>query len=218
MEAVLIEETNRTDGVLVINGREWMEDARGNLKPLANIKPEDKLQDETVRKIIGYAKDLSQQIARFKKHTLADLASFNALLEQEYGQTIGGKKGNTTYMTIDGRQRVVVQFADQITFGPQIHVAKALIDECLTEWSAEARPEIQAIVTRAFNTDKEGQINKSEIFMLLRLDIDDARWLRAMDAIRDSIRIIGTKGYIRFYERENIDDEPVAITIDLAKA
>lgn len=217
MEAVILEPT-RTDGVIVINGREWMEDAKGNLVPLANVKPEDKLQDETVRKIIGFAKDLSAQIARFKRHTVADLASLNAIYEQEYGQTLGGKKGNTTYMTIDGRMRVVVQFADQVTFGPQIHVAKSLIDECLTEWAAEARPEIQAIVTRAFNTDKEGQINKSEIFMLLRLDIADARWQRAMDAIRDSIRVTGSKGYIRFYERENPNDEPVAITIDIAKA
>ena len=217
MEAVILEPT-RTDGVMVINGREWMEDAKGNLVPLANVKPEDKLQDETVRKIIGFAKDLSAQIARFKSHTLADLGSFDALLEQEYGQKIGGKKGNTTYQTVDGRMRVVVQFADQITFGPQIHVAKSLIDECLTEWAAEARPEIQAIVTRAFNTDKEGQINKSEIFMLLRLGIEDTRWQRAMDAIRDSIRVTGSKGYIRFYERENPEDELVAITIDIAKA
>lgn len=217
MEAVILEPT-RTDGVIVINGREWMEDAKGNMVPLANIKAEDKLQDETVRKIIGFAKDLSAQIARFKSHTLADLGSLNAIYEQEYGQTLGGKKGNTTYQTIDGRMRVVVQFADQVTFGPQIHIAKSLIDECLTEWSAEARPEIQAIVTRAFNTDKEGQINKSEIFMLLRLDIADARWQRAMDAIRDSIRVTGSKGYIRFYERENPNDEPVAITIDIAKA
>lgn len=217
MEAVILEQP-RTDGVIVVNGREWMEDAKGNLVPLANIKPEDKLQDETVRKIIGYAKDLSAQIARFKKHTVADLSAFNALLEQEYGQTMGGKKGNTTYQTIDGKMRVVVQFADQVTFGPQIHIAKALIDQCLTEWSAEARPEIQAIVTRAFNTDKEGQINRSEIFMLLRLEIQDERWQRAMDAIRDSIRVVGAKGYIRFYERENPNDEPVAITIDIAKA
>ncbi|MBP1852709.1 DUF3164 family protein [Rhizobium halophytocola] len=217
MNSVIIEE-QPDNGITIVNGREWMEDAKGHLVPLANVKPEDKLQDETVRKIIGFAKSLSAQIARFKKHTIADISAFDALLEQEYGQKIGGKKGNSTYSTIDGRMRVVVQFADQVSFGPQIHIAKALIDECLTEWSADARPEIQSIVTRAFNTDKEGQINKAEIFMLLRLDIDDERWQRAMDAIRDSIRVTGSKGYIRFYERENGDDELHAITIDLAKA
>jgi len=75
-----------------------------------------------------------------------------------------------------------VQVADHIDFGPELQIAKGLDDECLNEWSAEARPESRAIVTRAFNTDKAGQINRSENFMLLRLDISDARWLRTLAA------------------------------------
>ncbi|NSZ48477.1 DUF3164 family protein [Agrobacterium vitis] len=217
MEAVILEDT-RDDGVTVISGREWMENARGDLVPIGNIKPEDKLQDETVRKIMKYAVDLSAQIARFRGHTVADLGAFDAILAQEYGAKIGGKKGNRTYQTIDGKMRVVVQVSDQISFGPQLQIAKGLIDECLTEWSAESRPEIQAIVTRAFNTDKEGQINKAELFMLLRLDIGDQRWQRAMDAIRNSITVTGSKEYVRFYMRQSIEDGWQAVTIDLAKA
>ena len=114
--------------------------------------------------------------------------------------------------------RVQVQVADQIAFGPQLQIAKTLIDECLTEWSADSRPEIQSIVTRAFNTDREGQINKAELFMLLRLEIEDARWNRAMDAIRASIRVTGSKEYVRFYARDKVEDGWTAITIDLAKA
>jgi len=217
MEAVILEET-RADGVTVVNGREFIENAKGDLIPIGKIKPEDKLQDETVRKIMKYAVDLSAQIARFRGHTVADLGAFDALLAQEYGAKIGGAKGNRTYQTIDGKMRVVVQVADQISFGPQLQIAKGLIDECLVEWSAESRPEIQAIVTRAFNTDKEGQINKAELFMLLRLDIEDERWQRAMDAIRNSITVTGSKQYVRFYTRQSIEDGWQAVTIDLAKA
>lgn len=215
MEAVILETT--APGVVMVNGREFMEDAKGNLMPIANVRPEDKLQDETVRKIMGYARSLSAQIARFKGHTVADLGSFDALLEQEYGTKIGGKKGNRTYQTIDGKMKVQVQVSDLISFGPELQIAKTLLDECLTEWSAESRPEIQAIVTRAFNTDKEGQINKSELFMLLRLDIEDERWQRAMEAIRNSITVTGSKEYVRFYERASANDEWHAVTIDLAK-
>lgn len=216
MEAVILEE-NPANGVTIINGREFMEDAKGNLVPVGNIKPEDKLQDETVRKIMKYAVDLSAQIARFRGHTVADLGAFDALLAQEYGAKIGGQKGNRTYQTIDGKMKVQVQVSDQITFGPQLQIAKGLIDACLTEWSEGSRPEIQAIVTRAFNTDKEGQINKSELFMLLRLDISDERWRRAMEAIRNSITVTGSKEYVRFYMRQNIEDSWNAVTIDLAK-
>lgn len=217
MEAVILEKQPEA-GVTMVNGRAYMTDAKGDLVALSNVKAEDKLEDETVRKIISFAVDLSAQITRFRDHTMGDLSALDALLAQEYGAKIGGKKGNKTYQTFDGLMRVQVQVADQISFGPQLQVAKALIDECLNEWSADSRPEIQSIVTRAFNTDKEGQINKSELFMLLRLEIADERWNRAMDAIRASIRVTGSKEYVRFYHRRSIEDGWDAITIDLAKA
>lgn len=220
MESIVIQQqtdTKAAAGITVLNGREFMEDAKGNLVPVANVKPEDKLQDETVRKIMGFARDLSAQIARFKSHTVADLGSFDALLEQEYGGKIGGAKGNRTYQTIDGCMKVMVQVSDQISFGPQLQIAKALIDECIMEWSEGSRDEIRALVMRAFNTEREGQINKADLFMLLRLNIEDGRWKRAIEAIRNSITVTGSKEYVRFYVRDHPKEEWRAITIDLAK-
>ncbi|SFJ32950.1 DUF3164 family protein, partial [Albimonas pacifica] len=71
---------------------------------------------------------------------------------------------------------------------------------------------------RAFNTDKAGQINRAEIFMLLRLDIQDERWLSAMVAIRDAMRVVGSKTYVRCYRRESREGAWQPVTIDLAKA
>lgn len=205
-------------GKVFIGDKQYMPDAKGNLVPVEMIKPAEMLEDETVRTILGYATDLSAQIGRFKQHTFNDLGAFEALLAQEYGATKGGAKGNKTFMTFDGMKMVKVQVADTIDFGAQLQIAKSLIDECLTEWSADSRPEIRAIVTRAFNTDKEGQINRAAIFMLLRLDIGDERWQRAMAAIRDAMRVVGSKIYVRCYERDRLDAEWRAVTIDLAKA
>ncbi|TIV45075.1 MAG: DUF3164 family protein, partial [Mesorhizobium sp.] len=145
-------------------------------------------------------------------------SSFEALLAQDYGATKGGAKGNKTFLTFDGLMKVSVQVADLIDFGAQLQVAKGLIDECLTEWSADSRTEIRSIISRAFNVDKEGQINRAEIFMLLRLDIEDERWKRAMDAIRDAMRVIGSKTYVRCHQRASQDAPWEPITIDLAKA
>ncbi|MER9851222.1 DUF3164 family protein [Mesorhizobium sp. M0106] len=208
----------RATGKVLVGEKAYMPDAKGNLVPVEMIKPSEMLEDETVRTILGYATDLSAQIGRFKEHTFNDLGAFEALLAQEYGATKGGAKGNKTFMTFDGMKMVKVQVADTIDFGAQLQIAKSLIDECLTEWSADSRPEIRAIVTRAFNTDKEGQINRAAIFMLLRLDIGDERWQRAMAAIRDAMRVVGSKIYVRCYERDRLDAEWRAVTIDLAKA
>ncbi|WP_337267085.1 DUF3164 family protein [Oryzifoliimicrobium ureilyticus] len=217
MEAVILEEKPAT-GVVVVTGKNYMPDAKGNLVPVELIKPADKLEDETVRKIMAFAEELSAQIARFRGHTMTDLGEFDALIEQEYGLTKGGAKGNRTYQTFDGLMKVQVQVADFIDFGPQLQVAKKLLDDCLNEWASDSRPEIRAVITKAFNTEKEGQVNRAEIFMLLRLDIEDARWQEAMRAIRDAMRVTGSKEYVRFHKRASITDAWQAVTIDLAKA
>lgn len=206
------------DGIEVVNGKDYMADAKGSLVPVEMIKAETKLEDQTVRKIIGYAAELSDQIARFKGHTFEDLSTLEGLLAEKYGRTKGGAKGNKTFMSHDGLFKVLIQVADHIDFGPQLQIAKELVDECLNEWSAESRPEIRAIVTRAFNTDKAGQINRSEVFMLLRLEIEDGRWKQAMTAIRDAMRVVGSKTYVRCYQRDTFDGPWQAITLDLAKA
>lgn len=206
------------DGRVDVHGKAYMPDARGSLVAIETIKAEDLLEDDTVRKIIGFAIALSEQVTRFKAHVFEDLGDFEAILQQEYGTAKGGSKGNKTFMSHDGLYQVKVAVADRIDFGPQLQEAKKLIDECLNEWAADARPELRTLVTKAFQTDKEGNVNRNEIFMLRRLDIEDARWKRAMDAITAAIRVVGTKTYVRCYQRETADAAWEAITIDLAKA
>ncbi|WP_345941970.1 DUF3164 family protein [Cereibacter changlensis] len=206
------------DGRIMIEGVPHMRNAQGALWPVSMIKPEHQLEDETVRKIMRYATELSEQVARFKAHTFDDLSAFEALLAQEYSATKGGAKGNKTFMTYDGLKKVQVQVSDFVEFGPQLQIAKGLVDECLNEWAEGSHEYIRAIVTRAFNTDKAGQINRAEIFMLLRLEIEDPRWKRAMEAIRAAMRVVGSKTYVRCYERDSWDGPWRAVTIDLAKA
>ena len=217
MQSVILEE-NTKPGVTIINGREFMHNAKGGLDPIDNVKDQYKLEDQTVRKCIEFALNLNAQLSRFRGHTAADLSALDALLGEKYNVTIGGKKGNRTYQTYDGLMKIQVQVSDLISFGPELQVAKALIDECLTEWSADSRPEIQSIVTRAFNTEKEGQVNRADVFMLLKLEIDDSRWKKAMEAVRDAIRVTGSKEYVRFYKRDSVEGDWQAITIDLARA
>lgn len=207
-----------TPNATMIDGTEYLADGKGRLQPVATIKPADILEHETVHKVIKYARDLSDQVARFKEHTFDDLTAFEGILEQEYGTTKGGAKGNKTFMSFDGLMKVQVAVQDHIDFGPQLQVAKGLIDECLNEWANDAGPELRTIVTRAFNTDKTGQVNRAEVFMLLRLEIDDARWKKAMEAIRDAMRVVGSKTYVRCYERADQTAPWSPITIDLAKA
>ena len=44
------------DGITVVDGKRYMADAKGNLVPVELIKGQDQLEDQTVRKIIGFAR------------------------------------------------------------------------------------------------------------------------------------------------------------------
>lgn len=201
-----------------VDGKTYMTNAKGALVPVEMIKAQHQLEDETVRKIMGYALALSEQVSRFKGHVYEDLGAFDAILEQQYGATKGGPKGNRTYQSYDGLMKVEVRVADLLDFGPELQVAKTLLDECLNEWSADARPEVRALITKTFNTDKEGQVNRALVFTLLGLEVADPRWNRAMDALREAIRIVGSKTYYRIQTRPSIEAGWETVTIDLAKA
>ena len=201
-----------------VGGTEEIQDAKGRWIPVSLAKTSDLLVDEQVRKIMGFAIALSDQVTRFKLHTLDDIEALVGLLAQDYGVTMGGKKGNMTFHSHDGCFKVQVQVQDNIEYGSELQIAKQLIDQCLNEWAETSRPEIRTIVTRAFNTDKAGKVNRAELYMLTRLEIDDERWVRAMKAIKDAERVIGSKEYVRFYMRPDPEAEFTAVTIDLAKA
>ena len=209
---------SQTPGVVVVGGNKYMTNAQGHMVPLDLVAPEDQLEDQAVRKIFSYAEPLSAEIARFKAHTFGDVKSYQALLAQEYGAKAGGEKGNVTLMSFDGLLKVQVSIADLIEFGAQLQTAKVLVDECLREWSAESRTEIRAIITRAFSVDQAGKVKRAELLSLLRLEIADERWLEAMRAIRNSMKPVGTKEYVRFYRRASREAGWEAVTIDLASA
>lgn len=217
MDAIILEEKPNA-GITVVNGKDYLTDAKGSLVPVELVKPADKLEDEVVRKVISFAEDISAQIARFRVHCMDDLDGFDALLDQEYGAKKGGAKGNRTYQSFDGLLKVQVAINDFEDYGPQLQTAKSLIVEYLNEITSESSAEIRAIITKAFNTDKAGKVDRSEIQKLTKLNIDDPRWKEAMRAIEEAKRVNYSKQYIRFYRRASINDQWQSITVDMAKA
>lgn len=196
-----------------------MADAKGRLVPIGLVKDIDKLEDQLVHKILGYADGLNQQIARFKGHTFDDIGTFLDLLAEKYNwKPKDGAKGNMTFVTFNGCMKVQVAISDTLVFGPELQIAKGLIDECIAEWSEGSCDEIRALVEHAFRTDKEGQVSREAVFSLRKISIDDQRWINAIQAINDSIRIQGSKTYLRFYRRDNPTDRWQNVTIDLAAA
>ena len=193
----------------------YMEDAKGHLIPVAKVKDVDKLRDELTRGVVRGAKDLQTAMKSFRAATLGDIQAFADLSAEKYGAKRGGLKGNLTLASFDGRYKVQVQISERLQFDERLQAAKALIDECLTEWTQDSKDEIKAIINQAFDMDKEGRVNTGAILGLRKLDIEDPRWREAMEAIADSLQVVGSKKLLRVYERRE-DGVYTPIALDLA--
>lgn len=180
----------------------YMQNAKGHLIPVDKVKPVDKLRDEEVKMMISHAKNLREDMQRTKRRIFASFNDFVALSAQEYDVKLGGKKGNTTLLSYNGKYKVQLAVSENIVFDERLQVAKSLIDECLTDWTRDSNDNIKAIINQAFQVDKEGKISTHRVLSLRSLDMLDAKWDRAMDAISDAIQVTDTKEYIRFYERD----------------
>jgi hypothetical protein len=196
----------------------YYEDARGRMIPARLVKDADLLEDQLVRNLMAGAENLAEQIRAFRALVFGDVGAYLALLSEKYDTTRGGKKGNMTFTSFDGKLKVQVAVADHLTFGPELQVAKELIDECIGEWAKDTNDNIRVLVDHAFRVDKEGQVSRESIFALRRVNITDPRWEKAMAAIADSVRVEGTKTYVRFYRRSSQEQPFESVNLGMANA
>ena len=194
----------------------YRKDAKGRLVPESMIKPIDRTRDELVRELARQARIVSDGLSEFKTRVFADINAFVDLSAEQYDVKLGGKKGNLTLFSFDGAFKVQIAIAEHMVFDERLQAAKHLIDECIIAWSQGSRDEIKVLVQAAFQTDKEGKINTGRVLALRRLDIRDEKWQNAMRAIGESLQVVGSKEYVRFYERIGNSDQYRPISLDVA--
>lgn len=194
----------------------FWQDASGRLVPENLVSDIDKQRDELVKEIIDQAMVVNKLLSTFKQKAFDDIGAFIDLSAEKYEIKLGGRKGNVTLTSFDGKYKVVIQNSEHITFDERLQIAKELIDECIHKWTENTGDEIRALVEHAFQTDKEGKINTSRILSLLKLEIKDEGWQHAMEAIKDSIQVSGSKRYIRMYKRADDSEDYEPVTLDLA--
>jgi hypothetical protein len=194
----------------------YRKDSFGRLVPVDAIKPLDLLRDDVVIGIIKRSLETRRIMQAFKLSALEDIATFLDIAAGQYNTTLGGKKGNLSLVSYDGKYKVLLAVSDNLNFDERLLIAKQLIDECIHEWAKDSSTEIKTLVEHAFQTDKQGNISTSRIFGLMRCKIDHPKWLQAMEALKDSIQVTSTCQYLRLYERVGDTEKYEQIALDIA--
>lgn len=193
----------------------YMKDRKGRLVPENLVEAHDLEMDAFVKFLTNKAREQQEMLRKFKADSFAECHAFLELLGEKYDRKLGGEKGNVTFSSYDGSTQVQISVQNTLVFGPELQVAKELIDECLSDWSEGANDNLKVVVNDAFDVDKEGNLNTGRILSLRRIAIDDIRWLNAMKAISDSMLVASTKPYLRFKERDE-QGKMVNISLDIA--
>lgn len=191
----------------------YRKNAQGHLVPESAIREIDKVRDELVLKMIDEAKKRSSSMGAFKASCHEQIASFVEVAAQDHGVTMGGRKGNVSLTSYDGRYRVLRAIDETIEFTEGLVVARELIERCITRWSDGANANLVALIRKAFETDKQGNLSTARVLGLVSVLIDDQEWREAIEAIQQSIMVAATKSYLRFYER-NALGQYVQIPLD----
>ena len=196
--------------------KDYLEDAQGRQVPLSIIKPMDLKRHDTVMSIMKEAFAERERLIEFKRGIRLRVQGFLAESAKDSGaRKFGGKKGNVTLTSYDGKYKVIVAVNDTIQFNEKLQIAKQLIDKCIANWSEGVNENLRAIVDDAFNVGKSGLVSTSRVLRLRRLNIKDATWKKAMDAITESMQVASSKTYMRFYERMD-DGSYKQIPLDVA--
>jgi len=180
----------------------YMKNGQGHLVPVENVKAIDKQRDALVRRIIAEAKVLAHDAEEFKDECFKDVAEFVETAAARHKVALGGREGNVQLTSFDGNMKVVRAKDNQITFSEGMTVARKIIFDCIAKWTEGADANLAALVQKAFEVDRQGHLSASKIMALLSYKIADKEWERAMKIIRESIQVVGTKSYVRFYERD----------------
>jgi hypothetical protein len=194
----------------------FVKNAAGHLVPEHQVREHDKLRDSVARELATQAVAISEALAAFKAKALGDIADLIAISAEKYQVKLGGKKGNVSIVTYDGRYKIERAMAERITFTEEILAAKELIDQCIRKWSEGADQHLRILVDRAFRANRQGQIKTGDVLSLLRVEIEDPDWQRAMEALKDSIQVNGTAVYIRVYQRVGNTDRYDPINLNIA--
>ena len=179
-----------------------MLDERGNEVPLGTISSIDLKRHETVSKLLTQAITLQEHIQKQKKSLLATIERFLTTAYEKNGLKYEGKKGNFTLFSFDQQLKVVFSVPEDVQFTEELQVALQAMRDCIKDWVADGKDELQFLLQDLMNVDRQGRINRYLVIRLLKIKSNDVRWQKAQRIIQDSMQVVKKRRYFRFYQKD----------------
>lgn len=193
----------------------WL-DAHGRQVPVAIINAREQARHELVFGIAQRAVALNAQIAEFRAQSFADIECYQEMLFDAFSVKSGGRAGNLSLTSYCGRWKVERAAQSKIQIDEAFAVARELILNFAADLVKRSDKEIGMLIMDKFAVDADGNLSISKLLELRKFPFTDERWTRAMEILNESLRVVGSKIYLRVYERRESDKKYVPITLNMS--
>ncbi len=191
----------------------FLMDSGGNLIKTANITPDKLEADALVRRFAPTAVAIHRQLIALKTELTNEIPKFIAALAATHGMKRMGKiKGNIELTSFDGALKLKRSMQDMVHVSANIEAARQLFTQYMSAATAGIDEGVKKLLTRAFGSGKENQINVSRLIEIKNTDIDHPLWRQAVEALESALEVHDTASYYLFYYRaENGEYRPITL-------
>lgn len=173
---------------------EW-KNHKGETVPAKYVSGYDKKKEKVIKKLLKEAEAASKKLTELKQLMFVDGDAIDELMYKEHHMERPNEhKGNYTYYSFDKSIRFSMKVQDVIDFDDRIRLAQEKINQFLESKSEGSDQDLMLLVNNAFKTTK-GRLDKSRIFSLYSLKINNTIWNEAIALIKESITVNHTRRY-----------------------
>jgi hypothetical protein len=191
-------------------------DAKGNLLNKANLTPFQREEDNLCNALFVKAQTIQTAMAMFKHESMSMVEEVLERCLKEHGIKKFAKiKGNVQFTSIDGLIKIQRSIDDRIEVNAISEVARQLISQYKQTIEQNAGEDAKAWIDTTFE-GKDGNLSVSKVVDFMNKDIDHPLYRQAVDALRKSLFVNGSKAYLRFYFREDSDDQWQALPLQFS--
>jgi hypothetical protein len=182
----------------------WVNEA-GDAIPYNRTTPFERTSEKKLAASAKEAMRLNGLLTTFKTNLKAQAEElYQLFLVENNGKAPGKGKGGITLFNFDRSIKIELSINEQIAFDENtIGLAKAKLDEFLTDGMKGSEDYMKTIIMKAFETSK-GKMDTDKILSLRRhaADVKDVRYAEAMALIDKAIRKPKSKEYYRVWVKD----------------
>ncbi len=174
--------------------------AEGNLIAKCNIPASELRKDAFVTGLLAQVKEQKKQLEAFKQNIFQAFEAFRAEMLEQFGTKLHarGTGDNVTMFSFDGRFKITYKSAKVKTLGPEHDAARQLARDWFNSQKDNLPHDVLTVVQDFFVKDA----SVANTISFINKNFQDETLIKAQQAAKDAMLIIGSKSYFNFYERD----------------